>query len=50
MGLRMRQLLATLYVALSVGLIALSVSDTAGRFHLRTLSFGEPHGNHGTHF
>jgi hypothetical protein len=34
--------LATLYVALSLALFALSSTDSAGRLSLRTLSFGRP--------
>jgi hypothetical protein len=46
----MRQLLATLYVALSLILVALGGSDPTGGFYLQTLSFGRPHDNRGTHF
>jgi hypothetical protein len=34
--------LATLYVALSLTLFALGSAESAGRFSLRTLSFGRP--------
>jgi hypothetical protein len=47
MGHWMRQLLATLCVASSLALVALGGSNLTGWFHLRTLSFGRPHGNHG---
>jgi hypothetical protein len=50
MGLWMGQLLATLCVASSLALVALGGSDLSGGFCLRILSFGRPHGNHGTHF
>jgi hypothetical protein len=49
-GLWMRQLLPIVCVALSLALVALGGSDPTGRFQLRTLSFGRPHSNHGTHF
>jgi hypothetical protein len=38
MGLRMRQLLATPYVTLSLTLVALGDSDPPSMFRLRTLS------------
>jgi hypothetical protein len=44
MGLQMRQLLATLYVTLS---LALCGSDPSSRFHLQTLSFDRPLNSHG---
>jgi hypothetical protein len=44
MGLQMRQLLATLCVASS---LTLGSFDPTSRFHLLTLSFGKPIGNHG---
>jgi hypothetical protein len=50
MTLRMRQLLATLYVTSSLVLVALGGSNATGGFCLRTLSFGRPHGNCGVHF
>jgi hypothetical protein len=37
-----RQLLATLFVTLSLALFALCDTDLTGGFCLRTLSFGEP--------
>jgi hypothetical protein len=46
----MCQLLATLCVASSLALVALGSSDPTGGLHLRTVSFGRPHGNRGTHF
>jgi hypothetical protein len=50
MGLQMHQLLATICVASFLALVALGNTDPTGGFHLRTLSFGRPHGNRGTHF
>jgi hypothetical protein len=50
MGLQMHQLLATICVASSLALVALGNTDPTGGFHLRTLSFGRPHDNRGTHF
>jgi hypothetical protein len=50
MGLRMRQLLATLCGASSLALVALDGSDPIGGFRLQTLGFGRPHSNRGTHF
>jgi hypothetical protein len=50
MGLQMHHLLATLCVASSHALVALGSSDLTRGFRLQTLSFGRPHGNHGTHF
>jgi hypothetical protein len=46
----MCQLWVTLCVSSSLALVALGGSDPTGGFHLQTLSFGRPHGNHGTHF
>jgi hypothetical protein len=42
MGYWMRQLLATLCVDSSLGLVALGGSDPTSGFHLRTLSFNKP--------
>jgi hypothetical protein len=44
------QLLATLCVTSSLSLVALGSSDPIDGFCLLTLSFGRPHGNHGTRF
>jgi hypothetical protein len=46
----MRQMLATICVALSLPLVALGVSDLANRFRIRTLTIGSPLGNHGARF
>jgi hypothetical protein len=46
----MRKLLATPCVASSLALVALGRSDSTGGFHIQTLSFDRPHGNHGTYF
>jgi hypothetical protein len=46
----MCQLWVTLCVSSSLALVALGGSDPTGGFHLQTLSFGRPHGNHGTIF
>jgi hypothetical protein len=46
----MRQLLAIFCVASSIILVALGGSDPTSGFHLRTLIFGRPHDNYGTHF
>jgi hypothetical protein len=43
----MRQMLATLCVALSLTLVALGGPDPTGGFHLGTLSFGRHLDNHG---
>jgi hypothetical protein len=45
-GQQVRQLLATLCVALSLTLVALT---QLGESCLRILSFGRPHDNHGVH-
>jgi hypothetical protein len=50
MGLRMHQLLVTLCVASSLALVAQGGFEPTSGFHLRTLSFGRPHDNRGTHF
>jgi hypothetical protein len=42
MGSRMRQLLATLCVALSLALFAQGGADLADRFCLKTLSYSRP--------
>jgi hypothetical protein len=46
-GARVHQMLAIVCVALSLALVALGCSDPTGVFHLGTLSFCRPLGNHG---